>query len=390
MDECRRQEHDRQGRVPADRRAGAALRGHARRPVARARRRTGHRAARPPGRARPACSPGWRSSGAGSSAAGAAGKATVRAQPGHGRPTSRCAGRSSATTGRSSPARAHGGRALPPRGRRPRRALRREHHRRRRHPRVDLRRVLRAGRGHRAPPWTASRPRTGARHPGARRRGLRRHGRALPRPRPGLGLPAASGWPRSTPPATSTAWSTRASGGCCGATTTTCPRSWSSASTTWAATCRRSRSTSRGPAPRWSRSTTRSSGSGREGYRRVQQASRDVALHLSPSRSRRSGRFRLHHRRRRAAGVRLHDGRRTCENFDVFDVSRRLRERGWLVPAYTFPDNRAGPVRAAVRRAATASPTTWPTCSSPTSAACSPASGQPPETAETIRPSFHH
>jgi glutamate decarboxylase len=26
--------------------------------------------------------------------------------------------------------------------------------------------------------------------------------------------------------------------------------------------------------------------------------------------------------------------------FDVFDVSRRLRERGWLVPAYTFPENR--------------------------------------------------
>ena len=26
--------------------------------------------------------------------------------------------------------------------------------------------------------------------------------------------------------------------------------------------------------------------------------------------------------------------------FDVFDVSRRLRERGWLVPAYSFPENR--------------------------------------------------
>jgi glutamate decarboxylase len=26
--------------------------------------------------------------------------------------------------------------------------------------------------------------------------------------------------------------------------------------------------------------------------------------------------------------------------FDVFDVSRRLRERGWLVPAYTLPANR--------------------------------------------------
>jgi glutamate decarboxylase len=27
-------------------------------------------------------------------------------------------------------------------------------------------------------------------------------------------------------------------------------------------------------------------------------------------------------------------------NYTVFDVSDRLRERGWLVPAYTFPDNR--------------------------------------------------
>ena len=27
-------------------------------------------------------------------------------------------------------------------------------------------------------------------------------------------------------------------------------------------------------------------------------------------------------------------------NFTVFDVSDRLRERGWLVPAYSFPANR--------------------------------------------------
>jgi glutamate decarboxylase len=26
--------------------------------------------------------------------------------------------------------------------------------------------------------------------------------------------------------------------------------------------------------------------------------------------------------------------------YTVFDVSARLRERGWLVPAYTFPENR--------------------------------------------------
>jgi glutamate decarboxylase len=28
------------------------------------------------------------------------------------------------------------------------------------------------------------------------------------------------------------------------------------------------------------------------------------------------------------------------ENFTVFDVSNALRERGWLLPAYTFPKNR--------------------------------------------------
>ncbi len=28
-------------------------------------------------------------------------------------------------------------------------------------------------------------------------------------------------------------------------------------------------------------------------------------------------------------------------NFTVFDLSERLRDRGWLVPAYTFPKNRA-------------------------------------------------
>jgi len=28
------------------------------------------------------------------------------------------------------------------------------------------------------------------------------------------------------------------------------------------------------------------------------------------------------------------------DNFTVFDVSSAVRERGWLVPAYTFPANR--------------------------------------------------
>jgi glutamate decarboxylase len=30
----------------------------------------------------------------------------------------------------------------------------------------------------------------------------------------------------------------------------------------------------------------------------------------------------------------------TVENYTAYDVSRKLRERGWLVPAYTMPPNR--------------------------------------------------
>ena len=39
-------------------------------------------------------------------------------------------------------------------------------------------------------------------------------------------------------------------------------------------------------------------------------------------------------------------------NFTVFDVSEALRERGWQVPAYTFPKNREdlAALRVVVRR----------------------------------------
>ncbi|NUS85198.1 MAG: glutamate decarboxylase [Streptomyces sp.] len=77
---------------------------------------------------------------------------------------------------------------------------------------------------------------------------------------------------------------------------------------------------------------------GREGYRAVQQTTRDVARSLA-ERIEALGDFRLLTRGDElpvfafttAEGVR---------NFDVFDVSRRLREHNWLVPAYTFPPNR--------------------------------------------------
>jgi len=40
------------------------------------------------------------------------------------------------------------------------------------------------------------------------------------------------------------------------------------------------------------------------------------------------------------------------DNFTVFDVSNALRERGWQVPAYTFPKNREdlAAMRVVVRR----------------------------------------
>ena len=75
---------------------------------------------------------------------------------------------------------------------------------------------------------------------------------------------------------------------------------------------------------------------GREGYRSVQQTSRDVALHLSGAIAG-LGPFRL-----------LTDGSELpvfafqveeSLPFTVFDVSDGLRRRGWQVPAYTLPAN---------------------------------------------------
>ncbi|MGR8009146.1 glutamate decarboxylase [Streptomyces hypolithicus] len=77
---------------------------------------------------------------------------------------------------------------------------------------------------------------------------------------------------------------------------------------------------------------------GRDGYRAVQQASRDVARGLA-ARIEAMGDFRMLTRGEELPVIAFTtaDG---VTNFDVFDVSRRLRERGWLVPAYVFPENR--------------------------------------------------
>ncbi len=77
---------------------------------------------------------------------------------------------------------------------------------------------------------------------------------------------------------------------------------------------------------------------GFEGYRRVQQASRDVARFLADS----------------IAGMEhfdlITDGselpvfaftlKPEIQNYSVFHLSERLRDRGWLIPAYSFPENR--------------------------------------------------
>ena len=77
---------------------------------------------------------------------------------------------------------------------------------------------------------------------------------------------------------------------------------------------------------------------GFDGYKQVQQASRDVARYTAEEIAKLPA-FRL-----------LTDGSelpvlaftlaQTDVPYTVFDVSRLLRERGWLVPAYTFPENR--------------------------------------------------
>ncbi len=77
---------------------------------------------------------------------------------------------------------------------------------------------------------------------------------------------------------------------------------------------------------------------GCEGYRRVMQNARDIALSLSAEIAK-LGPYEL-----------ISEGGELpvfafalapeVRNFTVFDVSERLRQHGWLVPAYTFPKNR--------------------------------------------------
>lgn len=77
---------------------------------------------------------------------------------------------------------------------------------------------------------------------------------------------------------------------------------------------------------------------GFEGYRRVQQHSSQVARYLALEIAD-LGPYRLV-TDASDLPVFAFSLDPSVKNYDVFDVSERLRERGWLVPAYTYPANR--------------------------------------------------
>ena len=150
-------------------------------------------------------------------------------------------------------------------------------------------------------------------------------------PRSGLGLPVAAGAFDQYVRRTSTAWCIRASAGSCGARPTCFP-------TAWCFGCRYLG----GEMPTLAINFSRPGAQvllqyynflrlGFDGYRRVQQASQDVALHLSGAIAD-MGPFEL-----------LSDGSDlpvfawrlgpNCNGlWDLHDLSNQLREKGWQVP----------------------------------------------------------
>ena len=76
---------------------------------------------------------------------------------------------------------------------------------------------------------------------------------------------------------------------------------------------------------------------GFQGYQHVQQTCQDVALHLS-GKIAKIGPFELFTEGRDLPvfAFKLRDG---ITGYSVFDLSDRLRQRGWQVPAYTFPED---------------------------------------------------
>lgn len=80
---------------------------------------------------------------------------------------------------------------------------------------------------------------------------------------------------------------------------------------------------------------------GREGYRKIQQTCRDIALYLSGEISK-IGVFELITKGDDIPvfAWRLTDKAIAENQFSLFDLADKLRESGWLVPAYTMPKNR--------------------------------------------------
>jgi glutamate decarboxylase len=89
---------------------------------------------------------------------------------------------------------------------------------------------------------------------------------------------------------------------------------------------------------------------GFDGYRRVQAYARDVAMRLSGE-IEKLGPFEPLTRGDELP-VFAFKVKDEVDNFTVFDVSNAMRERGWQVPAYTFPKNREdlAALRVVVRR----------------------------------------
>jgi glutamate decarboxylase len=77
---------------------------------------------------------------------------------------------------------------------------------------------------------------------------------------------------------------------------------------------------------------------GFDGYKRVQQECRDVAMYTSGEVNK------LPHFELITDGSELpvfaFSLTTDSVNYTVFDVAERMREDGWLIPAYTFPENR--------------------------------------------------
>ncbi len=77
---------------------------------------------------------------------------------------------------------------------------------------------------------------------------------------------------------------------------------------------------------------------GFEGYRRVMQGAQDIAVYLSSAIAE-MGPYELISEGRDLPVFAFRLAERV-KNYSVFDVSDKLRQAGWLVPAYTFPENR--------------------------------------------------